>query len=312
MNRYCHQSVVLIGLIVVFFASQVQAVAPPDVEALREHLRSVMSKMRAGKQATHEENEFIRTADPERAFEALRAFEEDDSPEVRSYVYWIEGSLLFRGHPPFELRRRIIERFVRAMCVEPDAIADSLYDMELWKMTADDFTNQAKNWIRTHLQKQEPRTYVMLLSGLADLQDQIPRLKELRAEEADYAVAVADTSDALTYLNIVRGWQARLALARLGSQEDIAHCIEKIEAAPDAYIQVRQLLPYYGYIRQPEVIPILQRYLERDDVIDEGYTPAGRYAQKILEEIVEGFPAKTDLATARAWMRAQMEFTITR
>ena len=310
MNRNGWFALSIIACFVCDF--QALAVAPTDFEMLQKHLVSVITKIRAGGQATHEENERIRAADPSVALEALLAFENDESSEARRYVYYREEELLFES-PSTDVRREIIERLVRAICLDPDdTVADSLYSIGPNDWGADDFTGQAKEWIRAHLQNRNPRTDAILLSGLADLQDQIPRLKELRAEDDDYEVAIAQDADARTYVNIVNGWHARLALARLGSLEDIAHCIEKIEAAPDRFIQGRMLLKYYGYIRQPEVIPILQQHLERNDPLDEGMTPAGYYAQKILAEIVEGFPAQADLATARAWMQAQTEFKIKR
>lgn len=301
----------VIGLICL--GAQAFAVAPPDAEVLREHLLSVTSKVRAGEERTYEENEFIRSADPVVAFEVLQTFEQDASPDVRYYVFWTEENLLYSSQSlSLELRRQIIERLVRAICFDPDEVVSyslrGSYDPGYWGV--DDFTEQAKAWIREQLGSPNPRNSVMLLSGLAGLQDQMPRLKELRSTDDDY-LAIADDPVALTLLS-VRGWQARVALARLGSPEDIAHCIEKIESSPDLYTRVRRLLRRYEYIRQPDVIPILQRYLERDDIVDEGSTPAGYYAQKILEQIVEGFPVNVDLATARVWMRAQTEFKIKR
>ena len=304
MTRLYWIFIVILGTL---FSWEVHAVVLTEQD-IREQIMAVIEAVLAG-EVLPDEYQTILNGEPDIVLRMLREFEQHESSKVRFILYDLEVQLAYQDISP-ELQRNIIERLTWMVCFEhEDGIPGIIRNFADVVGTSDDFTEQAKAWIRERLTTKQPRSQVILLSGIADLQDQIPRLKALRADDEDYA-AIADDDDEQAFL-IVRGWQARLALARLGSQEDIQHCIQKIETSPDFVVRVTYLLQQYGYIRQPDTIKRLQYYLEKDDLID-GRTPCGVYARDILVDIVEGFPINADLATARAWMQAQTEFKIKR
>lgn len=283
MTRLYWIFIVILGTL---FSWEVHAVVLTEQD-IREQIMAVIEAVLAG-EVLPDEYQTILNGEPDIVLRMLREFEQHESSKVRFILYDLEVQLAYQDISP-ELQRNIIERLTWMVCFEhEDGIPGIIRNFADVVGTSDDFTEQAKAWIRERLTTKQPRSQVILLSGIADLQDQIPRLKALRADDEDYA-AIADDDDEQAFL-IVRGWQARLALARLGSQEDIQQ---------------------YGYIRQPDTIKRLQYYLEKDDLID-GRTPCGVYARDILVDIVEGFPINADLATARAWMRAQTAFKIKR
>lgn len=283
MTRLYWIFIVILGTL---FSWEVHAVVLTEQD-IREQIMAVIEAVLAG-EVLPDEYQTILNGEPDIVLRMLREFEQHESSKVRFILYDLEVQLAYQDISP-ELQRNIIERLTWMVCFEhEDGIPGIIRNFADVVGTSDDFTEQAKAWIRERLTTKQPRSQVILLSGIADLQDQIPRLKALRADDEDYA-AIADDDDEQAFL-IVRGWQARLALARLGSQEDIQQ---------------------YGYIRQPDTIKRLQYYLEKDDLID-GRTPCGVYARDILVDIVEGFPINADLATARAWMQAQTEFKIKR
>jgi hypothetical protein len=54
------------------------------------------------------------------------------------------------------------------------------------------------------------------------------------------------------------------ARARMGVKEDILRCIDLVESHPDEDYRVTWLLHGLSYVRQPEVINYLQKYLNSD------------------------------------------------
>ncbi len=189
---------------------------------------------------------------------------------------------------------------------------------------------------------------IVLLVGLADMRSQLPGLQELierwgrrlgqaRQENLDWAWEnkVADLygertlqvrrerRHKTTYWQDSALWAAWRARARMGVAEDIRRCLELAESHPDPYYKVRVLFQQLAYVRQPEVVSYLQKYLYIDECPPpwEGATSL-RYATcaaAALSKMLEGAPVQAggvpsddDVARLREWMSRQTEWKIVR
>ena len=325
------QCVVITTMMIMIFFSvpAVGVMKPPPSEAeLRERLQRILVRCneRDGLFVTDDDDEAFSLADSAMAITILQPFEQDPSACKREYAYFQQLDIaesrraanLKEGEVwrPSPFLKPLWERMIYGICFDADDdLAHRLFSA-LSTIAVADISEQTKEWIRQHLTEGRPRSEVISLVGIANLIDQIPRLQMFRMTVQEYA-ALADQNGVIPELGDYRGWVARLALARLGSREDIQFCIDHIEAITDREVLVMARLGDYGYIRQPETIALLQKYLESDEIIVEGGDDVPRtgtswYARRILAEILEGFPATGSLAEARAWMRAQTAFKIKR
>ena len=291
--------------------------APSDAE-IRKQLQVILMDCdeENGIAVSSSDEAIFFAAEPERVLAVFHEFEQNPSACKRYYVLTRSWQVL-QTHPSPEWHQRLFERLILAICTETDDNnAAYFYGLVKASLAGVNFTEETTGWIRQALAAKRPRREVILLAGIANLTDQIPRLAALRMSDEHYA-ALANEDGVVPALLDEVGWNARLALARLGSREDIQFCIDHIEAITDREVLVMARLGDYGYIRQPETIALLQKYLESDEIIVEGGDDVPRtgtswYARRILAEILEGFPATGSLAEARAWMRAQTAFKIKR
>ncbi len=188
----------------------------------------------------------------------------------------------------------------------------------------------------------------VLLVGLADMQSQLPGLQELierwderrrQAYQEDFDPAwekkIADRYGAetllvrrerlrkTTYWQDSALWAAWRARARMGVAEDIRRCLELAESHPDPYYKVRVLFQQLAYIRQPEVVCYLQRYLHNDECPPpwEGTTAysCATSATAALSKMLagapvrfDGVPSSDDVAKLREWMAKQTEWKLIR
>lgn len=254
----------------------------------------------------------LRLSDPGQVIMALTPYEEDSSPRVRYYAYTLAWQIAMQDSEPV-LRRQVTEKLLQGY-TDPTPLVWQHAGQYLLSFTAADFTEGAKATIRQLVTDDNPRRETALLAGVAGLQGQISELRALVSEETGLNSA--------TWYG-TRGWYARLALARLGSQEDVTDVIERVESHPDPVIRVTRLLGDIAYTRQPAAIQLLQRYLESDERLPslKANAPGSRYCQYALDflaQSIEDFPVESvgpgyseaEIDSARAWMRAQTQFKI--
>jgi hypothetical protein len=152
---------------------------------------------------------------------------------------------------------------------------------------------------------------VIALCGVANMREEIPKLRAM----------LVDESKLEPDLRYKASWRARLALARMGSETDMAQCIRVFQCEPLPVRRVTALLGHLAFTRQAEVIPVLREYLDNDETLPserEG-SPGSRYclyAMDVLAKTIEGFPfnyhygsySQAQIDTAREWMNTQDRF----
>ena len=112
----------------------------------------------------------------------------------------------------------------------------------------------------------------------------------------------------------------------MGIKDDIDKCIELSESEKDENERVLRILPNIGYIRQPESVKYLNKYLQSDKrLLPTNPGSLGEsYASRILHifaESFENFPIQKreqrgyrqdQIDLCRKWMAEQKEWKIIR
>lgn len=169
-----------------------------------------------------------------------------------------------------------------------------------------DFSLRAKQLLVTVYKKGNYEGRFLLVCGIAQVKELIPRLKK-QAAKFDRTKDWPGTA----------GWYASLALARMGAAINIDALITAVELELRPVYRVGTLLQFVAYTRHPDCIKLLQKYLESSERLsglrDTGEGPAcNRYALHYLARYMENFPVKYDdaifyseeqLETARAYFR---------
>ena len=300
----------LTGLAVLCLFGQAVCWASPDQDAASA-IAVRIGQMRHGLGALITDSD-VACANPDALLAALEEYESDPSRDVRRMAYVVDW-MVAKEHKSARVRREVVERLLKGFA-DPEPLVWQDAGRRLMSFESGAFSSKAKASLRSMLSTERPRREAALLAGVAGLDDQKPRLRGLLIDEQKY------DSSGRWYGSV--GWCARLALARMGSKQDVARCIELVESEDSDVERVTRLLHHLAYIRQPEVIPVLQRYLESDERLPpvKETAPGTRFAQYslgILIQIVAGFPvvhkwpgsySESELATAQKWMREQKGF----
>ncbi len=273
--------------------------------------------MAQGIKTTIDSKDILKCQNVESIIPSLQIYEKGESGRVKRRAYMLDWAIGLNSSDP-EIRQGVVERLISG-CWDWD-VRGQIYP-RLLIFTEVDFSEKAKVQIREHLARERPSRGMVLVCGLANMKDQIPRLRELAADRTQYELGNGDTK-----IRTV-GWKARLALARMGSQEDIQYCIKRAEKCLDLTTFGKSALEDIAYIRQPEAVKYLQKFLEGtesppDIFLEVGIQPGtfAKNALKNLTKMIDDFPVEekvtkhsdAELETARQWMRKQTEFKIKR
>jgi len=287
--------------------------------ALTFQVDSVLAKEAAEIEVT---NEQLKTSDPCQVLSLLSKYENDPCWSVREQAYRYEVRLA-NLQPKPEIRQEVTARLVKA-CFDPNLGMHNHALPWLLSFKKEDFSDATKAAILQILTKfhgEHEQYMAALICGVADVREALPHLKELLIDELEYKAKAEKPAGVMWYHLL--GWQARLARARMGVQEDINKCIELAEAEEDLDARVIRLLSDIGYIHQPEAIRYLQKYLESDEKVSPEALgePVASYAMDILAESLSNYPierkrgrgySQEEIEICRKWMSEQKEWKIIR
>jgi hypothetical protein len=214
-------------------------------------------------------------------------------------------------------RQRIIEKLLDHGTKNPgreDGILEDLLSFQ-----AADFSEAAKEVLQKELST-SPEYTTILLVGAADVKPSLPALKAI----------VNEANEPLRPFHVGRkqshtlAFAALMARARMGVKKDTQRCIQMVEAHPDERYRVVHLLDRLSYIRQPEVVEYIKKYL----FIDKPEEPPSKgrstmsYAQRAamaLAKMLRGFPGNPEyggnqktIEECRKWMPKQKKWNIIR
>jgi hypothetical protein len=263
-------------------------------------------------------DEDLRRADPNQVLAVLEPYADDTVWGVRhtAAVYMVQVATV---HPTTSVRQEVVG-WLMDLVYSGNGHNESPL---LMGFTAKDFDDKARNTIRQALAKERVGVLTVQLCGVANIQEELPRLKTLLIDEAAYIADPSRRDFPKWYYTL--GWRARLARARMGVKEDIARCIELAEGEKNATDRVLLILPQIGYIRQPEAIEYLRKYLESSERLPPIDGMLGElYASRvmhILAESLQGYPVKQnpargytdqEIELCRKWMADKTNWRIIR
>lgn len=314
-------------IFIILLCSHAVFAAPPDKEVqVKEALTKKFNQYRKfsedwDRNVIREADRVIFSADSELILENLNPFLQDASPKIRHEAVSVLGNVGRHSQSP-PLRRRVVERLMEIYYSGDDAyVLQSAYG-QLFGFKAGDFSEQAKSHVRQSLAPRKYGTDTVLLAGIANVQDKIPFLKKeyLRLPAYKYLTP----GEQKFFFNKAQ-WKIRLALARMGSREELEYCVNMVASWPDLHVRVHFGLQDLAYTRQPEAIRLIQTYLESDECFPTRVDAEGMcyamIALNLLAPILEEFPAEyspglfytqEDIEAAREWMKAQTTLKIKR
>jgi hypothetical protein len=307
-------------LVVIVGTIQTSACLADNVANLESRIDSIMNNHKQNRPVKGLTDQELNTADANDLLRILGAYEDDQAWVVRRLSCWYQYRLA-KLQPEPKVREQVVKRLIRA------SVSKGVKQANKWLLTftAKDFNEHSKQLIREALKKEKVNRWHVLLCGVADMKEQLPFLGKLLIDELNHQAKEQRGEEGFDWY-YTTGWAARLARARMGVQSDIKKCLELEETVEDLDRRVRRLLPDVGYIRQPQAIQYLQRYLESDKRLlpvkptVQGELYANR-AMRILVGSLRNFPiAKKEthsytleeIETARKWMREQKPWNIIR
>jgi hypothetical protein len=189
--------------------------------------------------------------------------------------------------------------------------------MELNSLThfrKDDFDNEAAYELSVLTKEKIPHYHILIkLTGFVGISD----LK------AGYRQMLADKK----YPNAQSRWALHLSLARMGEQDEIDYCFQKVRNIKVNDDVVYELIPDLIYTRQKKVFDYLLEIIESDEKSCSSSNPDSNVkiicAYRVMEQIapyIENFPVETGtsgdlkttnydtaLAKVREWIKANRE-----
>lgn len=315
---------IILSLIVsTFTVETVQCKEQTDIEDL---IKATIKERRIPAQDLQTEikitDEHLKTANPQQLLALLATYDKDPSSSVRQLAFLYEVRIATLQSRT-EIRQEVTNRLVNAL-VEPNSNISPHPYRWLLLFTKDDFNDDTKTMIRNALVKDKPEASIIRICGVADIKEELPRLEKFLIDETAYTKDPKMKHFPKWYYTL--GWSTRLARARMGVKKDIARCIELTETEQDSDERVLRILPDIGYIRQPEAIECLRKYLESNKRLPpvKATAPGELYASRamhILAESLENYPVKKkearnytkeEIDLCRKWMAKQKKWIIKR
>lgn len=290
-----------------------------------DELKTYLDELRPPKgyhEKTLQVTDILKKVDASVALEILKPYENDFVWLVRANVYSM-GFEIIKPNKDIKIRQEMTNRLVKGLN-DPDAYVKEHVGKYILFLPSANFTDDAKKLIHQLLTAEKPGREEVLACGVADMKEEMKRLEVLlTGESADENLR---RPSGVWWGSI--WWASRLARARMGSKSDIKHCIELVESYEET-TRVSNLLHQLSYVRQPEVVELLQKYLNSDKRLPrvKETAPGSLYASYVmayLAEMLDDFPIKNEgaresraysekeIKQIREWMSEQKEWKFIR
>jgi hypothetical protein len=202
---------------------------------------------------------------------------------VRSRVIGLAAQVAFKDSSE-EIQKRAIKMFVEN--VINDIYHNSKFSIKyLINLSRLEYYDESmKEMIRRGFREHEKTRERILLIGIAGLRDLIPDLQKIVDEDPDY------TKKHDRWVS--PQWYAHCALARLGVEASIQHCIDMVESVESVDKRLMFRMKYIAYMRQPAGMRVLKKYLDSDGMDSSGDFRLS-HAQRVydlLERTMDDFP----------------------
>jgi len=308
----------VISFLCLFYAMTQDVTAQKQQTTLANVFERMMKQVRQNESVTFNTKDFL-SEDPLVVLSLLIRYENDSSSTVRHFAYTLSWQVAM-FHPNSEVLQLVTAQLIKALS-DPEPLVWQHAGKHLLSFHAIDFTEESKETIHRFFADKDFRREIVLVAGVANMQQELRILETLLIDEPAYEL----TPHAGRWYGTV-GWAARLARARMGIMEDITRCIELVQHEPDPIIRVTILLGDLGYIRQPAAIKAIWAYLKSDENLPRVKEsipgmPHSQHATDVLAECLSNFSvqkkyvggySQAEIDLCRKWMSAQKEWRIIR
>jgi hypothetical protein len=274
---------------------------------VQEMIQRSMSEV-ASNSVISTKTEDIVSKDPSIVLAELSKYEHSPNHMIRWNAYCIGYDLGKNSSDP-KVRQEVVSRLVNS-CEDPDPRVWQSTSEFLLSFAPEDFNESAHQVIHRLMASEAPGIRFIILCGIAEDRDMIPRLQKIANGASGKTAAFSPA------------WYAHLSLARMGNKIDTGWCIKLFQSEKDVVTKVARLLNHLAFTRQPEVIPVLQQYLDMEDRLPSVKEtipglPYWQYALNVTALTIEGFPVKykwtpgyseEEVEIAREWMNEQKSF----
>ena len=232
------------------------------------------------------------------SLQLLESYRKDPSRDVRDAALAIYFKIGIRSSD-LDLRQRTVDNLVAGLSDTSTLVREHILN-NLQKFSPEDFSLDAKkrlmNAIRT-----KPDYNVILAVGLANIQEALPILAEIRTNEVERIEQLMAHQKVGSDLyqkrwdvsSLYRG--SLLASGRMGKTNAIEEYIHRVENLKELSTRLH-FVKMLQYVQQPEVITYLQKYLHSDEYIGGEEDVVKLYVASIaadmLSQMVGGFPSR--------------------
>jgi len=264
------------------------------------------------KRSTSDQLKQILLSDNLQVFYAILPSLSDSTAETRAEAYRLLSALGYACKDA-AVRKRIVKQMIKG-CRDKDS---GICGMELNSLThflKDDFDKEAAYELSLLTKQNLPHYHILIkLTGFVGIPDLITVYRQMLAEKK--------------YPNSQSRWALHLALARMGEQDEIDYCVQKVRKTPINDDVVYELLPDLIYTRQKNAFDYLLEIIESNDENCSSSNADSNVkivcAYRIMEQIapcIENFPVETGvsgdlktsnydtaLAKVREWIKLNKE-----
>lgn len=233
------------------------------------------------------------------SLQLLEKYKQDPSPDVREAAYSTYFTIGYRSKEK-GLRQRTVDNLVEGL-FDPSILVREHIINNLQSFSAEDFSLGAKDALMTAL-KAKPENNLVLAVGLANIQESLPILAEIRANEAKRMEQEMLRHQDGSGLYQTQRWDVSglyratlLASGRMGVQSAAEEYINRLESVRDLSTRV-YFIKSMQYMPQPKVIEYLRRYLNSNEYVggegDVVKVYVASIAADMLSQMVDGFPRR--------------------
>ena len=232
-------------------------------------------------------------------------------------VRFVAGGFLLaagRQSKKVDERQRVVEKLLETRFEAGLRCTVSLPKRILRYFSSEDHSEKTKQMIEADFLSGPSRPTILLV-GAAGMNSLLPQLKKL-VDDVNEPVRIRSRSNKHKL-----AWAALRARARMGVKEDVQRCIELVESYPREHFRVSRWWWEGSYIRQPEVVEYLQKYLFSDKSVPRDVDHVGIsysvYATSALRQMLHDYPGRHDVLTVfwtedeveqfRTWMKDQKQ-----
>ncbi len=270
----------------IFIISFFQLKAQTSAVELNRLLNNYFEIVRTEPYSLMPDKELYNEKNADILMDLLQGYYNDTLPKIRSKAYYLTYKSTYQSQNQ-NIRNRGVFNLVQGL---KDQESGNVGNVALWltNFKSDDFNSRSKDSLKAVLHYQKVYLDLILkLVGFVGLDDQKDFIKNNIENE--------------TYKTAKVKWAAHLALARMGVEDEINFCVDRVKQLPVNDDVVYELIPDLIYTRQMKAFDYIIKILHSEK--KDCYSANPENPQKImcgyrimefLALVIKDYPLETD------------------